>query len=156
MSELPAGVDRSKAEAARAGDIDLTLFGDRHVEVYESTGGAEGFIWNGAPILVLTTAGEKTGKERKFALIYAPDGDDVVIVASKGGAPEHPQWYRNLVANPEVTVQVRDDRYPALARTATPEEKKRLWPLMTQVWPSYDDYQQRTDRDIPVVILSRR
>jgi deazaflavin-dependent oxidoreductase (nitroreductase family) len=155
MNDLPAGVDRSRAEAARAGDIDLTLFGDHHVERYEATDGDEGFIWNGAPILVLTTTGEKSGRPRKFALIYAPDGDDVVIVASKGGAPEHPQWYRNLVANPEVTVQVRADRYPAVARTASAEEKKRLWPLVTQVWPSYDDYQQRTERDIPVVILSR-
>ena len=90
---------------------------------------------------MLTTTGAKTGKERKFALIYAPDGDDVLVVASKGGAPEHPQWYRNLLAHPEVTVQVQADRYPAIARTASPEEKKRLWPLVTEVWPSYDDYQ---------------
>jgi deazaflavin-dependent oxidoreductase (nitroreductase family) len=155
MGQLPAGVDRSKAEAARAGDIDLTLFGDRHVEVYESTNGEEGFIWNGAPCLVLTTKGEKSGKERKFALIYAPDGDDVLVVASKGGAPEHPQWYRNLLADPNVTVQVGPDRYAAVARTASAEEKQRMWPLVTEVWPSYDDYQARTDRDIPVVVLSR-
>ena len=156
MSALPAGVDRAKAEAARAGGIDLALFGDAHVERYEATDGAEGFIWNGAPILVLTTTGETTGKPRKFALIYAPDGDDVIVVASKGGAPQHPQWYRNLVANPDVTVQVLADKYAAVARTASAEEKKRLWPLVTEVWPSYDDYQARTERDIPVVIISRR
>jgi deazaflavin-dependent oxidoreductase (nitroreductase family) len=155
MSPQIEGIDRAAAEAARAGSIDLELFGDKHVERYEATNGAEGFIWNGAPCLVLTTTGAKTGKERKFALIYAPDGDDVLIVASKGGAPEHPQWYRNLLAHPEVTVQVQADRYPAIARTASSEEKKRLWPLVTEVWPSYDDYQQKTDRDIPVVVLSR-
>ena len=155
MSALPAGVDRAQADAARAGSIDLTLFGDAHVERYEATDGAEGFIWNGAPCLVLTTKGAKTGNERKFALIYAPDGDDAIIVASKGGAPEHPQWYRNLVAHPDVTVQIEGDRYAATARTATADEKKRLWPLAVEVWPSYDDYQARTDRDIPVVILTR-
>jgi deazaflavin-dependent oxidoreductase (nitroreductase family) len=156
MSKLPPDVDRSQAEAARGGNIDLSLYGDEHVKRYEATDGEEGGIWNGAPALVLTTKGEKTGKERKFALIYAPDGDDYVIVASKGGAPEHPQWYRNLVAHPDVTVQVGADRFAATARTASPDEKKRVWPLMTEVWPSYDDYQKRTEREIPVVILSRR
>jgi deazaflavin-dependent oxidoreductase (nitroreductase family) len=148
--------DRARAERARAGDIDLTLFGDEHVRRYEETNGEVGRVWNGAPVLVLTTTGAKTGKERKHALIYARNGDDVIVVASKGGAPEHPQWYDNLVANPDVRVQVGADRYDAVARTASPDEKARLWPLATQVWPSYDDYQQKTDRDIPVVVLERR
>ena len=155
MSDSDLQPDRARAERARQGDLDLSLFGDEHVRRYEETDGEVGYIWNGAPCLVLTTAGAKTGKERKYALIYAPDGDDVLIVASKGGSPEHPQWYRNLVAHPEVHVQVLGDRYAAIARTATAAKKKRLWPLVTEVWPSYDDYQARTDRDIPVVVLSR-
>jgi deazaflavin-dependent oxidoreductase (nitroreductase family) len=155
MSDVPAP-DRAAAEAARAGTIDLSLFGDAHVAAYEATDGEEGYMWNGAPCLVLTTTGAKSGKERKFALIFGRDGDDVLVVASKGGAPESPQWYENLVANPDVKVQVLGDRYDGVARTATDSEKPRLWSIMTELWPSYDDYQAKTDRDIPVVVISRR
>jgi deazaflavin-dependent oxidoreductase (nitroreductase family) len=132
------------------------LIGDEHVRRYEETNGEVGYLWNGAPTLVLTTIGSSSGKERKHALIYAPCGDDYLIVASRGGSPDHPQWYKNLVKNPNVRVQVLGDRFDAVARTASPDEKARLWPLVTEVWPSYDDYQQRTDRDIPVVVLERR
>lgn len=132
------------------------LFGDEHVRRYEETDGEVGHDWEGgAPCLVLTTTGRKTGKSRKFALIYQEDDDGYVIVASKGGDRAHPGWYHNLEQNPEVGVQVKADKFTARARTATPEEKSRLWPKMTRVWPSYDDYQQKTDRDIPVVILER-
>jgi deazaflavin-dependent oxidoreductase (nitroreductase family) len=136
--------------------LDLALFGDVHVARYEETDGAEGHIWNGAPCLVLTTKGAKSGETRKHALIFGQDGDRYLIVASMGGAPKHPQWYRNLSANPEVHVQVLGDKFAATARTAAPDEKARLWPTMTAVWPSYDAYQERTERDIPVVILERR
>ena len=137
------------------GDIDLSLFGDRHVEAYEQSDGQTGYIWNGAPIMVLTTTGARSGRERKHALIYGTDGDDVLLVASNGGAPDDPQWCRNLTAQPEVKVQVKADRYDGIARKATAEEKARLWPTMTELWPAYDDYQAKTDRDIPVVIISR-
>lgn len=147
--------DRARAKAARAGDIDLSLFGDDHVRAYEESNGDVGYIWNGAPIVVLTTTGSETGATRKHALIYGTDGTDVLVVASKGGAPENPQWYTNLSAEPHVQVQVRDDRYDAIARTATPDEKARLWPTMSQLWPAYDDYQASTDRDIPLVIIER-
>ncbi|MCU1499440.1 MAG: nitroreductase [Acidimicrobiales bacterium] len=147
--------DRAQAEAARAGDGDYSIFGDAHVEAYEDSGGEVGYIWNGAPIAILTTTGAHTGAVRKHALIFGTDGDDVLFVASKGGAPEHPQWYDNLVADPRVKVQVLADRYDGVARTASPEEKARLWPIMTELWPSYDDYQAATDRDIPVVIVER-
>jgi deazaflavin-dependent oxidoreductase (nitroreductase family) len=147
--------DRATADRARAGDMDLTLFGDAHVEAYENSDGSTGYIWNGAPILVLTTTGATSGNVRKHALIYGADGDDVVIVASKGGAPDHPQWYVNLDADPHVKVQVKADRYDGVARTASGEERARLWTLMNEVWPSYDDYQERTDREIPVVVISR-
>ncbi|CAN5860099.1 nitroreductase family deazaflavin-dependent oxidoreductase [soil metagenome] len=147
--------DRRLAEAARAGDIDLSLFGDAHVAAYEKSDGEVGYLWNGAPIMVLTTTGAETGATRKHALIYGADGNDVMVVASKGGAPENPQWYRNLSADPQVQVQVLADRYDAVARTASPDEKARLWPAMTELWPSYHDYQASTDRDIPVVIIER-
>ena len=104
---------------------------------------------------MLTTTGARSGKERKHALIFGTDGDDVVIVASKGGDPNHPQWYENLAADPHVKVQVKGDRYDGIARTASGEERTRLWSMMNELWPSYDDYQERTDREIPVVVISR-
>src|SRR5882672_6104372 len=105
---------------------DVSLYGADHVAQYEATDGAAGYLWNGATCLVLTITGEKTGKERKYALICGFDGADCVVVASYAGAPEHPQWYRNLVAHPEVTVQVEGDRFPAVARTAQGAERARL------------------------------
>lgn len=133
------------------------LFGDEHVRRYEETDGAVGHDWEGgAPVLVLTTTGRKTGAQRKFALIYQRVGGGYVIVASKGGADSHPGWYLNLRERPEVGVQVGADKFTAHARTVGPDEKAALWPTMTKVWPSYDDYTQKTDRDIPVVVLEPR
>lgn len=132
------------------------LYGKEHVDRYVATNGEEGYVWrNGAPILILTTKGRKSGQERSNALIFGRHGDDYLVVGSKGGAPLAPGWYTNLVANPEVHVQVKGDRFAAHARTATPEEKPELWRTMTAVWPDYDQYQQRTEREIPVVILTR-
>ena len=135
-------------------ELDLSLFGDEHVRRYRETDGEVGYLWNGAPCLVLTTT-RKSGDPRDTALIFGQDGDAYLLVASKGGAPDHPWWYRDLAARPAVELQVRGDRFPAVARTASAEEKARLWPTMTAVWPSYDDYQANTDRDIPVVIIER-
>jgi deazaflavin-dependent oxidoreductase (nitroreductase family) len=132
------------------------LFGDEHVRRYIETDGEEGYDWrNGTKILVLFTKGRKSGEERANALIMEPDGDDYLIVASKGGAPTPPAWFLNLEAEPEVEVQVRGDRFKAHARTATPEEKPRMWQKMTAAWPDYDSYQEKTDRQIPVVVLER-
>lgn len=135
---------------------DFSLFGDEHIRQYEATGGKVGHDWNGTSCLVLRTTGRKTGKERKFALIYGRDGDDYVLVASKGGAPSNPGWYENLVAHPDVTIQVRDEVIPVRARTGTAADKKRVWPVMTKQWPDYDKYQAGTPRDIPVVLLTPR
>jgi deazaflavin-dependent oxidoreductase (nitroreductase family) len=132
---------------------DVSLLGEEHIRRYEETDGVVGHEWNGATCLVLTATGRKTGQPRKFALIYDRDGDNYLVVASKGGAPTHPGWYLNVVANPTVRVQVRGDRFTARARTATAEEKPRLWKIMTRNWPNYDVYATRTDRDIPVVVL---
>lgn len=135
---------------------DFGLFGDEHVRQYEATGGKVGHDWNGTSCLILRVKGRKSGALRKFALIYGRDGDDYVLVASKGGAPDHPGWYKNLVANPAAEIQVRGDVIPVTARTGTAEDKKRVWPTMTKQWPGYDDYQAGTKRDIPVVLLRRR
>ena len=132
------------------------LYGKEHVDRYVATNGAEGYEWrNGASILILTTKGRKSGEERANALIFGRHGNDYLVVGSKGGSPAPPAWYLNLVADPEVHVQVKGDRFAAHARTATAEEKPELWKTMTAVWPDYDGYQQRTDREIPVVILTR-
>jgi len=126
-----------------------------HTRRYVETGGEDGHLWRGVPTLVLTTRGRRTGQSRRNALIYGQDADRYVIVASRGGDPHHPHWYRNLVDEPAVGVQVGRDKFEARARTASPEEKERLWPLMTSIWPAYAEYQARTARAIPVVILER-
>jgi deazaflavin-dependent oxidoreductase (nitroreductase family) len=135
---------------------DLSLFGDEHVRRYEETDGEVGYLWNGATILVLTTTGRKSGEPRKFALIYDSRGDDLVVVASKGGAPDQPGWYENLLAHPDASVQVRGERFDVRARTAEGAEREELWRLMNRSWPNYDTYATRTDREIPVVVLERR
>jgi deazaflavin-dependent oxidoreductase (nitroreductase family) len=132
------------------------LFGDEHVRKYEETGGEVGHEWNGTTCLILHARGRKTGSLRKVPLIYGRDGDDYVLVASKGGAPDHPGWYKNLLAHPEVDIQVEDRVIPVTARTGTADDKARVWSTMTDQWPDYDKYQERTDREIPVVLLSPR
>jgi len=125
-----------------------------HIQTYVQTGGAEGHEFRGgAPTLLLTVLGRKSKVWRRTALIYGQAGDAYVVVASKGGAPEHPAWYVNLVAHPEVHVQVKDAKFTARARVATGDERARLWTLMAKIWPDYDNYQANTDREIPVVVL---
>jgi deazaflavin-dependent oxidoreductase (nitroreductase family) len=131
------------------------LFGEKHVSTYEETGGEQGYDWNGAPILILTTRGRRSGEERKNALIFQEHDGDYLIVASRGGSDQPPAWYLNLSADPDVTVQVKADRFKAKARTASPDEKRALWGKMTAVWPDYDSYQKKTSRDIPIVVLER-
>ena len=135
---------------------DFSLFGDEHVRRYEETGGKVGHDWNGTSCLILHTTGRKSGKTKKLPLIYGRDGDDYVIVASKGGAPDHPGWYKDLVANPDAAVQVWDEVIPVTARTGSAADKARVWPIMTAQWPDYDQYQRGTSREIPVVLLRPR
>jgi deazaflavin-dependent oxidoreductase (nitroreductase family) len=132
------------------------LFGQEHVKRYRETDGEEGHDWQGTHTLILTTTGRKSGEERPTPLIYGRSGDDYLVVASKGGADEPPAWYLNLEAQPEVDVQVKGDRFKAHARTATADEKPELWKTMSSEWPAYDEYQQKTDREIPVVVLERQ
>jgi proline iminopeptidase len=132
------------------------LFGEEHVRRYRETGGEVGHIWReGSTVLLLTTTGRRSGEPRTTPLIYAEDGDRFVIVGSRGGAPEHPGWYRNLEQTPDVELQVGDEVFPARARTASGEERERLWRKANQVWPHYDEYARKTDREIPVVVLER-
>lgn len=130
-----------------------SLLGEAHIKAYEESDGTVGYEWNGATCLVLTTIGRKSGKPSKRALIFAQDGDNYLVVASMGGAPKHPMWYLNVTANPDVTVQVKDKVFKARARTATDEERPRLWEIVNRVWPNYAVYETRTTRKIPVVVL---
>ena len=134
----------------------MTLYGKEHIERYEATDGEEGYDWrNGTTILLLHTTGRRSGKDVTSPLIFREYDGDYLIVASKGGAPEAPDWFLNLEQNPEVTVQIKGDKFRAKARTATAEEKPAMWAHMAEVWPDYDEYQKKTDREIPVVVLSR-
>ncbi len=126
-----------------------------HRRRYLETDGADGHIWNGVPTLLLTTSGRKSGEKRTLPLIYGRDADRYIIVASRGGSADHPGWYKNLLANPRVDVQVAAERFPARASTVKGEERARLWRTMAAIWPAYDDYQKKTAREIPVVVLDR-
>ena len=133
------------------------LFTKAHVAAYKATGGRIGRkFFKGAPVCLVDHVGRKSGRQRTTPLIYVRDGDAVVIVASKGGARSHPAWWINLRANPETTVQVDAERWPVRAREADDAERERLWPRLTEVWPDYDAYREKTERKIPVILLERR
>jgi F420H(2)-dependent quinone reductase len=124
-----------------------------NIVLYRGTGGRVGGRVGKAPILLLTTKGRRSGAPRTTPLLYLRDGERIAVVASYGGRPSHPAWYLNLSSNPEVEVQVKRDRFTAIARTAAPEERGRLWPLLVGMYPSYAAYERRTSREIPVVLL---
>jgi deazaflavin-dependent oxidoreductase (nitroreductase family) len=125
------------------------------IDEYLATDGAKPVFRHGSPLLLLTTKGRRSGEWRRTCLIYGPNGDDFLIVASLGGAPRHPVWYLNLTENPRVWLQVGAETFWATARTATAEEKPALWEKMVAIYPDYADYQVKTDREIPVVVLER-
>ena len=128
-----------------------------HVLAYRLTRGLVGRRIPGVPqVLLLDHVGAKSGRARTTPLSYLDDGDDIVLVASKGGYPKHPAWFHNLRANPETTVQVGSRRIPVRARVATAEERKRLWPKVVDLYSGYQGYQDRTEREIPLVVLSPR
>ena len=134
-----------------------------HLSRYLATNGEDGYFWDASigggkglvPTLLLTTVGRKSGRVLTMPLIFGRAGPDYVIVASKGGAPAHPAWYLNLQANPEVKVQIKGDKFTARARTANPQERAALWPKMVEIYGPYANYQTKTDREIPIVILKR-
>jgi deazaflavin-dependent oxidoreductase (nitroreductase family) len=137
-------------------ESDDQLFGAEHVRVYRETAGERGYHWRGATILLLTTEGRRSGESRTTPLIHRTDGDRWVVVASKGGSPANPSWFENLQANPEATIDVKDEKVAVGSSVAEGEERARLWSLMAEDWPAYNEYQTRTERQIPVVVLSRR
>ena len=124
-----------------------------HVASYEATDGAEGGIWMDAPAIILTTKGRHSGKLRKTPLIRITDGERYAVVASMGGAPSHPVWYHNLVAEPHCELQDRADRRDYTAREVHGDEKAEWWARATEVWPDYDQYQAATTREIPLLVL---
>ena len=134
-----------------------------HLSRYLATNGEDGYLWDASlgggkgmiPTLLLTTVGRKSGRPLTLPLIFGRSGSDYVVVASKGGAPAHPAWYLNLEANSEVQVQVKADKFTARAHTANAEERAALWPMMVDIYGPYADYQKKTDRQIPVVVLKR-
>lgn len=127
----------------------------KHIQEYIETDGREGHKWRGTFTLLLTTRGRKSGLLRRTALIYGKDGDNYIVVASRGGHAEHPAWYLNLVEDPLVDVQVEADKFSARAHTAAGEERERLWALMVSIFPTYDSFQAKTEREIPLVVLTR-
>ncbi|MBX3024382.1 nitroreductase family deazaflavin-dependent oxidoreductase [bacterium] len=146
----------SKTEVAIANPI-IKLMSRLNTWAYRATNGrVGGRFLRGAPVLLLTTIGRKSGARRVAPLIYARDGERLLLVASKGGMDHHPLWYRNLDANPQVEVQIGAEVRAMTARTASAEEKRALWPKAVAVYRDYDDYQARTQRDIPLVILTPR
>jgi deazaflavin-dependent oxidoreductase (nitroreductase family) len=133
-----------------------------HANRYISSGGKEGHMYTvtppgysemTVPSLLLTTVGRKSGEKFIFPLFYGEESDSIIIVASKGGAPDHPGWYKNLIANPEVEVQLGTRKFTAKARTVTGAERDGLWQKALKFWPPYGDYAKKTEREIPVVLL---
>jgi deazaflavin-dependent oxidoreductase (nitroreductase family) len=134
---------------------DISLLGEKHVRVYRETNGEQGYLWNGVPILLLTTKGRKSGEPRTIPIIFTPYKDSFVIIASKGGSPTHPKWYLNILEEPKVTVQIKAETFKAVARTATFPERELIWAEALKSWPNFDVYQSRTTRQIPVVVIER-
>jgi deazaflavin-dependent oxidoreductase (nitroreductase family) len=128
---------------------------NQHITQYVESGGKRGQRFQGNDTLLLTTRGRRSGKLRRTALIYGEDAGRYLVVASNGGSAGHPAWYLNLAADPDVTVQVGPEIFPARARAATDAERPALWGLMAKIFPTYDTFQAKTARTIPVVILER-
>src|SRR5215467_9753938 len=160
LTGLPSQGVRRMTEAKLAPNLPGWM--EEHANRYLSSGGTEGHMYKmtqpgrpevTVPSLLLTTTGRKSGERFIFPLFYGKAGDSYIVVASKGGAPQHPGWYRNILANPQVDVQVGTEKFKARARTATGVERARLWQKALEFWPPYADYQQKTEREIPVVVL---
>ena len=126
-----------------------------NTRLYRLSGGRVGGRYDSAPVLILHHVGRRSGERRETPLIYLRDGEDVVVVGSMGGSPRHPAWYLNVRDRPEdVAVEIKGIRTPVRARQATPEERERLWPALLEMWPAWEDYTRRTEREFPVLILS--
>ena len=136
-------------------DIDFNEFNRGIIEEFRANDGVVGGPFEGAPMVLVTTTGAKSGRRHTTPLVHSTDGDRLVIIASKGGAPSHPAWYHNLVANPTVDVEVGADKYAATASVPEGDERQRLWDTQAALMPNFDEYQKATTRQIPVVVLTR-
>jgi deazaflavin-dependent oxidoreductase (nitroreductase family) len=150
MAERETSTERDLSGPAR---LAWKLGSGAHAGVYRATGGKLFGRMGKSPILLLNTVGRKSGKKRTSPLLYVMDGEDFVIIASKGGASAHPAWYLNLMANPEATVEIEDREVRVRAEEADSEEKSRLWQKMVEMYPAYDAYQEKTEREIPLLVL---
>ncbi|MCU1465569.1 MAG: nitroreductase family deazaflavin-dependent oxidoreductase [Actinomycetia bacterium] len=135
---------------------DFRGFNGAVVEEFRNNGGQVTGMFAGAPLVLLTTTGAKSGKQRTTPVVYTTDGDKVVVIASKGGAPTSPDWYHNLVANPDVTVELPTEKFEGRARVAEGEERDRLYRAQAELMPNFADYEKATTRKIPVVVLERK
>jgi F420H(2)-dependent quinone reductase len=149
-------VKPEEKDLSKPANLALKLGTIVHSGVYRATGGRLLGRMGQSPILLLNTVGRNSGKKRATPLLYVVDGEDFVIIASKGGAPTHPAWYLNLVANPDTTVEVGDRKSRVSAEELDGEEKVRLWRKMAEMYPTYDDYQDKTKREIPLLVLHPR
>ena len=134
----------------------MTEFSDfnrKVIEEFRANGGRVGGPFDGAPLLLLTTTGAKSGRAYTTPVMYLPDGERMVVFASKGGAPTNPAWFHNLVANPDATVEVGDDSFPVRATVTSGEERERLFSRQAELYPQFAEYAQKTAREIPVVAL---
>jgi deazaflavin-dependent oxidoreductase (nitroreductase family) len=134
---------------------DMKDFNQQVIEEFRANGGKVGGMFEGAPMMLLTTTGAKSGQPRIAPLVYTTDGDRIVIIASKGGAPTHPDWYHNIAANPEVTVEVGGETYTGRADVAQEPERTRLYKAQADLMPQFHEYQKNTERTIPVVTITR-
>jgi deazaflavin-dependent oxidoreductase (nitroreductase family) len=135
----------------------LTRLMGGHAKIYRATHGLVGYRVPGAPaMLLLDHVGAKSGKHRTTPLVFARDGENVILIASKGGYPKNPAWFHNLVAHPDTTIQIGSKRMNVHARVAKPEERERLWRLAVEVYGGYEDYRRRTEREIPLIVLEPR
>jgi deazaflavin-dependent oxidoreductase (nitroreductase family) len=134
---------------------DVNDFNRNLIDEFRANHGKVEGVFAGAPLLLLSTTGAKSGRRRTNPVVYTTDGDRLVVIASKGGAPSHPDWYRNLVANPKVTVELPDETFEARATAASGAERQRLFDAQAALMPAFNEYAAKTDREIPVVVLER-
>lgn len=143
----------TRHQGSRGLRITIKIIGAIHRWLYRVSGGKWGQTFFGSPILLLTTTGRRTGQPRTWPLTYLPEGERLIVIASNGGQPNHPAWYLNLRANPQVSAQLGDQTHTMTAKTAEGEERARLWSRVVEEYPAYAGYQRKTDRQIPVVVL---
>lgn len=146
MSDTPA-------QPGQRPGLDYSLLNESHVAAYRETNGEKGGVWNGATAVLVTTKGRKSGEKRTIAIIGKQVGDNFVIIASKGGSPTHPLWYLNILDDPNVEIQYLADRWEGVARTVESPEREAMWAEACTQWPAFNDYQARTTRKIPVVVI---